>query len=276
MTPQKTSLLSLAAVFLMASGATAHISLDQGGTHLSRYGDSEIKLEPCGRTGGTRSTNVYTYRPGETITLALVEFIGHPGYFRIAFDADGDDDFVDPQFVDPINRECMPDPIDHCGQTDFFNNEAVLMDNLEPHNPTNILEPVTYSFDVTLPNVTCDNCTLQVIQVMTDVPGIHAPYDPEGANADDIYYQCIDLVLEGEPVGGTPVPDAGGGPPPSSSDAAPLMPGLMPRDRDSSGDDGGCSLASSSALPPTWSGAFAAALALLIRRRRRSAVVARS
>jgi MYXO-CTERM domain-containing protein len=252
----------------MASGAAAHISLDQGGTHLSRYGDSEIKLEPCGRTGGTRSTNVYTYRPGETITLSLVEFIGHPGYFRIAFDADGDDAFVDPQYVDPINRECMPDPIDHCGQTDFFNNESVLMDNLEPHSPTNILEPVTYSFDVTLPNVTCDNCTLQVIQVMTDVPGIHAPYDPEGANADDIYYQCIDLVLEGEPIGGTGGGDAGGAVTPDAGTAP--LPGLMPVEGESSSEEGcGCSLARASTLTPTSSGALAVALALVLRRRRR-------
>ena len=43
-----------------ASPASAHISLEQGGTHLSRYGDSEIKAGPCGRTGGKRGTHACT------------------------------------------------------------------------------------------------------------------------------------------------------------------------------------------------------------------------
>jgi hypothetical protein len=51
---------------------------------------------------------------------------------------------------------------------------------------------------VTLPDLVCDNCTLQVIQVMYDKP----PYTTPG---NDIYYQCADLVLR---VGGAP-PDAG-------------------------------------------------------------------
>jgi MYXO-CTERM domain-containing protein len=102
---------------------------------------------------------------------------------------------------------------------------------------------------------------------MTDLPGIHAPYDPDGVNADDIYYQCIDLVLEGEPVGGA---DAGGGPEPGTDAAAAPLPGLMPTDTESDGEAGcGCSLARTSALTPTWSGALAAVLALLRRRRRR-------
>jgi hypothetical protein len=198
--PRLTALV--AALAMTPSVAFGHVSLDRGSTHASRYGDVEIKRGPCGREGGTRGTNVYTYRPGETILVEAVEYIGHPGYFRIAFDDDGDDDFVDPQTVLPLNRECMNVPEDHCGAEDFFNNETVLLDNLDPHIPVNPLEAVPYSWDVTLPDVTCDNCTLQLIQVMTDVPGIHAPYNPSEPNADDIYYQCIDLVLAGESTSG--------------------------------------------------------------------------
>jgi len=51
------------------------------------------------------------------------------------------------------------------------------------------------STEVTLPNVQCDNCTLQLIQVMYDKP-------PWG-DGNDIYYQCADLVL-------TPNPGSGG------------------------------------------------------------------
>src|SRR4051794_23282497 len=97
---------------VIGSSARAHISLDQGGTHKSRYGDGAIKQGPCGRAGGTRGSHVYTYAPGETITIEAVEFVVHPGYFRIAFDADGDDDFLDPQSIPsapPSGRACSAD-----------------------------------------------------------------------------------------------------------------------------------------------------------------------
>jgi len=183
-------------------GAHAHIDVDQAGSHMSRYGGNAIKEGPCGVTGGQRGSNVYTYAPGETITVTVNEYIGHPGYFRIAFDDDGDDGFMNPQTVDPINRACMPDPSDHCGASDFFNNDTVLMDNVDPHDYPPVGTAPTYTWEVTLPDVECTNCTLQILQVMTDPPGIHAPYDPS-YTSDDLYYQCIDLVLQaGTPAGG--------------------------------------------------------------------------
>src|SRR5262245_33062016 len=85
--------------------AHAHLSLEQAGTHMSRYGDGEIKDGPCGRDGGTRGEHVYTYEPGSTITIKAKEFIPHPGYFRIAFDNDGDDDFLEPRSIKPVDPE---------------------------------------------------------------------------------------------------------------------------------------------------------------------------
>jgi len=181
-----------AACLLTSQIASAHISLDLAGTHKSRYG-FEMKKGPCGRLDGARGTNIYTYKPGETIKVAITEFVPHPGYFRIAFDPNGDAGFMNPRTVLPINRECMKDPADHCGATDFYNNSTVLLDNLEPHQG-NILGR-NYSWNVKLPDVECDNCTLQVIQIMTDPYPIHAPYDP-AYTSEDIYYQCIDMVLK--------------------------------------------------------------------------------
>ena len=178
--------------------AHAHLSLEQGGTHMSRYGDGEIKDGPCGRDGGTRGEHVYTYEPGATITVTVNEFIPHPGYFRIAFDADGDDDFVDPASIDPIDpqRACPYDANDKCGESDFYNNDSVLMDNLDPHLSDG---QKSYTWQVKLPDVECDNCTLQIIQVMEDT--VHGPYAPKGAAneifyIEDIYHTCIDLELK--------------------------------------------------------------------------------
>src|SRR5262245_18772854 len=122
---------------LSAATASAHISLDRASTHKSRYGDAEQKDAPSGRIDGKRGTNVYTYRPGETITVELAEFIPHPSYFRIAFDKDGDDEFAEPASIAPIDpaRPCPFNAADKCGDSDFYNNASVLpeMDDLEPH-----------------------------------------------------------------------------------------------------------------------------------------------
>jgi hypothetical protein len=165
-----TSVAVAAAVVAMARPAAAHISLEEGGTHKSRYGDGEIKAGPCGKTGGTRGTNVYTYAPGQKITVAVIETIPHPGYFRFAFDNDGDDAFIEPRSIKPIDpkRKCPNDPTDKCGMSDFYNSPAVLpnMDNLSPHLTATF--GTKYSWEVTLPDVECTNCTLQLIQVMED------------------------------------------------------------------------------------------------------------
>lgn len=93
-------------LFLLAAGALvllggiqhahAQISVADDGTHKSRSSDDGLKDSPCGTTGSTRGTEVYTYKPGATINLSIVETISRPGYFRIAFDSDGDDGFVIP------------------------------------------------------------------------------------------------------------------------------------------------------------------------------------
>jgi hypothetical protein len=177
----------------IAPHAFAHFDLDSAGTHKSRYGRSEIKQGPCGRKDGLKGSTVYTYEPGQTIKISVDEFIPHPGYFRVSFAKDSDTEFVNPQTIDPINRKCMNDPRDKCGKSDFFNNPGVLGDNLSPHKRG--FPGTRYSWDIKLPEVECDNCTLQVIQVMTDAFPIHAPYDPS-YESEDIYYQCIDIKLE--------------------------------------------------------------------------------
>jgi hypothetical protein len=155
-------------VTLGVAEAQAHIDLT---SHDSRYGRNSIKQGPCGMTGGERSENVYTYAPGETIMLEWEEFIPHPGYFRVSFDDDGDDAFVD--------------PVDYY---DYYTNDAVLLDALHQHDQ--VAFGTIWQQEVTLPDVECDNCTLQVVQVMTDKP-------PYVIGTNDLYFNCIDLVLDG-------------------------------------------------------------------------------
>lgn len=196
--------------------AEAHLGLE---APLSRYGPDVLKTGPCGAGRGERTNNVTYYEPGQTIEVRWDEYVDHPGHYRIAFDSDGVDDFVDPATM-----------------MELYSNETVLLDGIADEGPGER----AYAATVTLPNITCDNCTLQVIQVMYDKP----PYTTPG---DDIYYQCADLVLK---VGGAP-------------DAGVALGG-------SAGTDTGCAVASMNGTSSAW--VFAIVLGWRLARTRRLTV----
>ena len=201
-------LLAAGALLAVASTAQAHINMV--GELIDRGGDQ--KTFPCG--GQSRSGSPYVFEPGATIVLQVNEAIPHDSYYRIAFDDDGTDDFVDPASIDPINpnrataplanlfgcqpasgsTECCAAPADGCGASDFCNvvslngGPSVLWDNLDPHVAGQGAAP---RWAVKLPDIECENCTLQVIQVMQDVPG-HGVFDGQS----DMYYRCIDIQLK--------------------------------------------------------------------------------
>jgi hypothetical protein len=130
----------------------AHNLLDEP---QRRYDD--MKGTPCGRGDADGRTDRFTrFSPGETITVRWTETIDHVGSFRVAFDDDGAD------------------------AADF--DENVLHTQDDPDNESG----KQWSADVTLPDVRCTNCTLQVLQIMTtsDTP-----------SPSQIYAQCADLVL---------------------------------------------------------------------------------
>jgi MYXO-CTERM domain-containing protein len=163
------------AVALCSGSAAAHIELTFPAPRTAQQ-----KYGPCGAQGGVRGDVVTTFSPGQTITVTWNETIGHPGHYRISFDADGQDDFVDPASF-----------------TDTYSAPSVLLDDIAD-NPG--VGP--YSAEITLPDIECDNCTLQLIQMMTDKP----PY----GDGNDLYYQCADLVLVAAGSGGQ-AGAAGGG-----------------------------------------------------------------
>jgi len=261
----------LAASFF-ATGANAHISLEQGGTHLSRDGDQQLKAAPCGLAGSTRGTHIYTYAPGQTIDVSLVEYVPHPSYFRIAFDQDGDDGFKDPATILPIDptRKCPDGPGDHCGASDYYNTPEVLpnMDYLNPHIPTDFSTP-KYTWQVTFPDVECDNCTLQVIQVMED-DAFHGPYDPTpGVGVADVYHQCIDIVLKKDADGGVGSTSGGGGAGNGGGGAGSSTAGAG-NGAASSSDSGGCSMTSSRGPNAPWGAAMVGLALAALRHRRRN------
>ena len=166
------NLVATLIVLVAAVPASAHIDMS---FPTPRFDDGQNKWCPCGTGGdGTRRNNgcaVSTTDPnrggtsnaftaGQTITITWTETVDHVGRFRVSFDPDGADQ---PDFDANILAD-IPDPSGNGG---------------------------AHSLDVTLPNVNCDNCTLQLIQVMNG--------DTADAVATPInsYFQCANLVLTG-------------------------------------------------------------------------------
>lgn len=157
-------------VTFAASEARAHIQMNFPTPRTA------MQKEPvCGQAGSKRGTKINLFRPGQVITVRWQETVGHPGHFRVAFDDDGQD------FPSPVTAKdtvVMP----------------VFIDGIADQTGT-----MNYQQAITLPNIECANCTLQIIQVMKEQP----PYDPTAGT--DVYYQCADVTLsKTAPPGGGP------------------------------------------------------------------------
>ena len=166
-----------AIVALFSSSAAAHIQLVEPSPRYALPGN---KACPCGEGDGNRqcdtpasestdpnrSTNVATFEAGSTITVVADEYIDHAGRMRVAFDPDGAD------------------------LTDF--NDNILMDVADPSEPgLSMADPHVWEFQIQLPNMTCDNCTLQVIQAMHG-DTMNPVMDPAPLST---YYTCADIRL---------------------------------------------------------------------------------
>jgi MYXO-CTERM domain-containing protein len=165
------------ALLAFAPSASAHIRLL---SHAARYDitgfDTGIKSCPCGSGMSNRSCNLATdasdpdgrsdnvtrVEAGSQIVLRFEEYVDHQGSYRVAFDPDGAD-MAD--FDDNILVPIVPDPENEDG--------------------------LIWEIPVTIPNMSCDNCTLQLIQAMHG-DQTNPVTDPSGVNT---YYQCIDLEI---------------------------------------------------------------------------------
>ena len=188
------SLASALPFLLAGTTASAHVDLVAPPPRLQgEAGGSQLKTKPCGQTTDKRTTDkITTFTPGQKVDIKIKEYVNHPGYFAVAFDPDGDDSFPfpranmdkvvaatdDPKAMFPISDTVLGLRTDT--EKDCYTEAA---DN--SHECT---------IPITIPNVNCDNCTLQVTQFM---------YDKLGDNNDnEYYYQCADIKIQGA-IGGS-------------------------------------------------------------------------
>jgi MYXO-CTERM domain-containing protein len=251
------AVLALILLGLSTSIAYAHVHLLEP---LSRTDDplgDPQKEQFCGQAGSTRTTRVTMFHPGDTITVKWVETIAHPGWFRIAFQPNGEVFEIPP----PSNGNAVVNgtpqasnfPTENLtGMTDPTTGTMILQDRIANGNLNE-----TRMMQVTLPNMECTNCTLQMIMVMENNP----PYTNDAAS-NDIYFQCADLTLakDAPDAGATGEVDAGTDPGGSNNEGSGADLGKV---------SGGCSVGGSAGRGTMLPIALAL-LGLVMRRRRRA------
>jgi uncharacterized protein (TIGR03382 family) len=177
-----------------AQSSLAHFYLEAPPSAFAQnvLGDPQ-KAPPCGNVNGTPATNVVTtYEAGQTISIQFRETIFHPGHYRVALGVTGPMSLP----AEPLVTPGLTD----CGSTTIQNPPAfpVLADGALLHTRA---FSGAQSFQVTLPsNVTCTNCTLQVIQFMSQ----HGLNVPGGC----FYHHCATINVVAPDAGGLTV-DAG-------------------------------------------------------------------
>ena len=238
-----TGLAASLAVFSFASAGWAHIDM----TSPDPRSHTELKSAPCGPPGNTRSATPTYYSPGDSVTIHWDETVDHPSHYRIMLDMDGSD-FSDPSsFTDTCDSTVDSDPI-------------CIADDIADGNGG------SHEYTFNLPTTPCDNCTIQLIQVMTDKP----PY----GDGNDIYHACADIVISTAPDPTTAAASSASHAAAATSNAAAATSGtgsLSTGGAGGAGDGGasdGCSISSASGSASGFCVVGLAAMMAMARRKK--------
>jgi hypothetical protein len=174
---------------ILAPAADAHFRLisPQSWIVQNALGDPQ-KTAPCGGTladPGTPTGIVTSVQGGQRLHIEVEETVFHPGHYRIALARTRDLLPPDPE-VTVQETERGPRSVSAAIQDPP--QPPVLVDGLWPHTerPT-----ARWETEIEIPNITCERCTLQIIQFMANHPGVR-----EGGYS---YHHCADLQITADP-----------------------------------------------------------------------------
>jgi hypothetical protein len=187
------AIMSTAALSLtmLAGSADAHFRLLAPASWIeeNQLGDPQ-KAGPCGGTNtdyGKPTYAVTSVKGGTALRIKVQETIYHPGHYRVALAVNSPSELpVDPKVTTMTDERGRMISV----SGEIMNPVAapVLADGLFPHS-AKVDAPL--ETDVTLPNINCKACTLQVIQFMEQ----HGPNNP----GNYTYHHCAVLRITADP-----------------------------------------------------------------------------
>jgi hypothetical protein len=191
MTKRAAFIAALLTATWAASPADAHFRLISPAPTLEQddKGDPQ-KIAPCGGTTanpGKPSGVVTTVKGGQPLHFALTETVFHPGHYRIALARTPEGLPADPP---TMTREGPRGPISTSTTIAAQVLPPLLADGLFVHN-VRPATPRNWAIDITIPNVDCADCTIQVMQWM----GEHG----HSADGDFSYHHCAAVKIVRDP-----------------------------------------------------------------------------
>jgi hypothetical protein len=190
-------LSAIVAVFLGTAPlfADGHFKLVEPASRLveDQRGDPQ-NLGPCGGTSayaGSPTGVVYQAAGGSKLHIKIQETIYHPGFYRVSLAVKSIDELP----ADPVavTRDTEKGPWSISGAIQSNPQMPVLADGLFSHRtrPAAGTQLPPWETDVTLPNINCEKCTLQIVQFMED----HG-YNKDGGYT---YHHCADIKITADP-----------------------------------------------------------------------------
>lgn len=148
------------------------------------------KSGPCGGSNtdwGKPSYATTKAVGGSKLHIKVQETIYHPGFYRVALAVNSPTELP----PDPVatTKDGDRGPLSVSGQINNPPHIPVLADGLFVHNtrPAQGTAMAPWETDVTLPNISCSKCTLQIVQFMEE----HPFNNPGGFT----YHHCADLQI---------------------------------------------------------------------------------
>jgi len=156
---------------------------------------------PCGPEA---DTNVITSaQGGHPLALALSETVFHVGFYRVALALNSPSELpADNVVKDKMGNVLAADSIALSDTAEYETTPIfpVLADHLFAHDTP---DQSQFQSDITLPNVSCDKCTLQVIEFMSN--------SNSNLGGGYFYHHCANLKITADPAlpAFTPPPNGG-------------------------------------------------------------------
>ena len=163
-------------MLILPGEAEAHFALLQPPSALA-IEDGGKGGPPC--AAGPDSNMVTAAQGGHPISIKLSEFIFHPGHYRVALSINSRSELpADPEVVQDSDGNSISASIQSSIKA------PLLADGLFTHTRA---PNGDWQTTLTLPNLNCEKCTLQIIEFMAQ------------HGADFFYHHCADLKITADP-----------------------------------------------------------------------------
>lgn len=188
---RKLALVLCAPVLLLTATASAHFTLEMPPPPKPSVDGKGPP--PCGPDAVDGTITPVT--GGTQLMIAINETVDHGGFYRVALattNCKAANCFPpDNKVYDDKNMALNPTGPGTSDHADFDQNPKfpILADHLFAHALTGT--PKKYSGMVDIPNLTCDHCTMQIIEFMEQ----HGP----NGSAGYFYHHCADLKITADP-----------------------------------------------------------------------------